>query len=141
MTRHQSGFSLTEALITLLVVSIGWLGLGQLQVRLSTATMNRSSAAYAQLLQSVYYEKMVSYELSGIPENFPDTEPVSTPSTTYKVQLSPSVIDTLSDTRIEIEWTDINNTRNEVTSLTLNTHPDPYDTRWLLAAPITSNLK
>ncbi|VAW72165.1 hypothetical protein MNBD_GAMMA14-986, partial [hydrothermal vent metagenome] len=66
MRHRQTGFSLVEALVSLLVLSIGWLGLGQLQARLSIASLNQSNMAYARLVQSVYYEKTRSYGLSGV---------------------------------------------------------------------------
>lgn len=132
---RQTGFSLIEALVSLLVLSIGWLGLGQLQVRLSIASLNQSNTAYARLVQSVIYEKTVSYEVSGILDNLPDSTPVSTPSSTYNIQLSQSLTDTLSDTTIEVAWTDTDMARNEIFTATLSTYPSPYDSRWLLIAP------
>lgn len=135
MTRHQTGFSLTEALITLLVLSIGWLGLGQLQTRLSIATLNRSSAAYAQLIQSTYYEKTVSYDISDIQDNPPSTERLSTPSNIYNVQISRSTDTPQRDTTIRIEWEEVGDTRTEVIPLTLSSGSVPSDTRWLLLSP------
>ncbi len=135
MTHRQTGLSLIEALITLLILSIGWLGLGQLQARLSISALNQSSAAYAQLIQSTYYEKTVSYDLSDIQETPPSSGRLSTPSSAYEIQISRSTVNALRDTVIRIEWEEIGDTRNEVIPLTLSDYSSPSDTRWLLVSP------
>ncbi|TCK19142.1 hypothetical protein DFR30_2438 [Thiogranum longum] len=135
MHHRQTGFSLTEALISLLVLSIGWLGLGQLQARLSIASQNQASTAYARLIQSDLYEKIMSYELSDIPGSAPGIDPVSTPSGTYTIQLSRSSADRLSTTDITVAWVDLDTARNTIISSTLSSYPTPFDTRWLLTPP------
>jgi prepilin-type N-terminal cleavage/methylation domain-containing protein len=135
MPDTQRGFSLTEALISLLVLSIGWLGLGQLQARLSSAGISQSGSAYGHMILSDFHEKTVSYELSGILDSPPDSDPVTTPSVTYTLELSRAKTGTRSDTTIEVEWTDIDIARNEKITLTTSTYPDPHDTRWLLISP------
>ncbi len=135
MTHRQTGFSLTEALITLLVLSIGWLGLGQLQARLSIAGLNQSSTAYARLIQSVYYEKTISYALSGVLPSPPDSTSLTSPFGAYRIQLSRSATRTLSDTTIQVEWEDTDTPHSEIISLSLSTYPLPSDTRWLLLTP------
>ena len=135
MAHRQTGFSLIEALVSLLVLSIGWLGLGQLQARLSISSLNQSDTAYARLIQSDLYEKTVSYELSGIPENPPGSGSVSTPSGGYTIQVSRSATDVMSDTTIEVEWVDLDNARSETITLTTSGYTTPYNTRWLLNLP------
>ncbi len=135
MTRHQTGFSLTEALITLLILSIDWLGLGQLQARLSIATLNRDSAAYARLIQSTYYEKTVSYDISDIQDGLPSSARLSTPASTYDTRISRNIASTQRNTGIEIEWEEIDGTRTESVAFTLSRGPQPSDTRWLLLSP------
>ena len=135
MPPRQAGFSLIEALISLLVLSIGLLGLGQLQARLSVASLNRASAAYARLIQTNLYEKTISYRLSEIP----GSEPVSTPSGLYTIQLFQSTEERLTTTGIRIEWIDLDRDRNETINSILSTYPTPSDTRWLMgsaAAPV-----
>jgi len=135
MRRGQTGFSLTEALITLLVLSIGWLGLGQLQIRLSIAALNRSSAAYAQLIQSSYYEKTVSYDIAEIADSLPSSGHLSSPSSAYDIQISRTVDTTLRNTAIRIDWDEIGATRNEVITASLSNYLRMSDARWLLTAP------
>ena len=135
MKHRQTGFSLTEALITLLILSIGWLGLGQLQARLSISALNRSSAAYAQLIQSSYYEKTVSYDISDMNESPPSAELLSTPTSTYDIQISRSTENALLNATIRIEWEEIGSTRAEIVPLTLSEYSIPSDTRWLLISP------
>ena len=135
MRHRQTGFSLVEALVSLLVLSIGWLGLGQLQARLSIAGLNQSNRAYARLVQSVYYEKTMSYGLSGVLPNLPDSASLSSSSGIYNIQLSRSATNTVSNTMIRVEWEDTDTPRSEVTSLSLSTYPTPSDTRWLLITP------
>ncbi|VAW80021.1 hypothetical protein MNBD_GAMMA15-754 [hydrothermal vent metagenome] len=135
MKRQQTGFSLTEALITLLILSIGWLGLGQLQTRLSIATMNRSSEAFAQLTKSTYYEKTVGYDVSDIQNSLPVDERLNTPSSRYDIRVSRITNPPLRNTTIQIEWEEIGNTRNESIPFTLSRGPQPSDTRWLLLSP------
>ena len=135
MRPRQTGFSLVEALVSLLVLSIGWLGLGQLQARLSLASLNQSNMAYARLVQSVYYEKTRSYGLSGVLPSLPDSASFSSSSGTYSIQLSRSITNTVNDTTIRLEWEDTDGPRSEIISLSLSTYPAPSDTRWLLITP------
>ena len=135
MNPCQAGFSLTEALISLLVLSIGLLGLGQLQARLSIASLNQASAAYARLIQTNLYEKTISHELSDIPGSVPGSDPVSTPSSRYTIQLSRSAAERLTTTDISIEWVDLDSNRAKIITSTLSTYPDPGDTRRLLTSP------
>lgn len=137
MDRHQTGFSLIEALVSLLVLSIGLLGLGQLQARLSVASLNQASAAYARLVQSNLYEKTISYEISNIAGSTPVSETVATPSSLYTIQLSRSVNESLAITRIALEWTDLDSTQSEIITSTLSTYPRLVDTRQLLTAPVS----
>ncbi len=132
---HQTGFSLAEALISLLVLSIGWLGLGQLQARLSIASQNQTSAAYARLIQSDLYERTISYEISDISSSIPGMETVFTPSGTFATRLSRFSADGLSTTDIGVEWIDLDTTRSEFISATLSSYPISFDTRWLLNSP------
>lgn len=137
MDRYQTGFSLIEALVSLLVLSIGLLGLGQLQARLSVASLNQASAAYARLLQDNLYEKTMSYEISGIAGSSPESDTVATPSTLYTVQLTRSATENLAITGIALEWTDLDSTRTEIITSTLSTYPSLIDTRWLLTSPLS----
>ncbi len=135
MRHRQTGFSLVEALVSLLVLSIGWLGLGQLQARLSLASLNQSNKAYAHLIQSDYYEKTMSYGLSGVLPSLSDSASLSSSSGSYRIQLSRSVTNTMKNTTIRVEWEDTDSPRSEVTSLSLSSYPAPSDTRWLLISP------
>jgi len=135
MRHRQTGFSLVEALVSLLVLSIGWLGLGQLQARLSLASLNQSNMAYARLVQSVYYEKTRSYGLSGVLPSLSDSVSLPSSSGTYNIQLSRSSANTVNNTMIRVEWKDTDRPRSEIISLSLSTYPTASDTRWLLITP------
>jgi Tfp pilus assembly protein PilV len=68
VNKHSHGISLIEALITLLVLSIGLLGLGQLQARLwsSSAKLHATSNAYllgTEYLEIVSARQMISPDL------------------------------------------------------------------------------
>jgi len=132
MRPRQAGFSLVEALVSLLVLSIGWLGLGQLQARLSLAALEQSNTAYAQFIQSNYYEKTVSYDISRTRSSPPFSEYQSTPTQIYDIQISRSGGISRRDTIIRISWGETGDTHTKVIALTLSSHPISFDTRWLL---------
>lgn len=56
MKNHCQGFSLIEALIAVLVVSVGFLGLGQLQVRLTERSGDLHTLGSARLFSLSLYE-------------------------------------------------------------------------------------
>ena len=65
MSVRQSGFSLIEALISLLVLSVGLLGLGQLQATLWKSGGQLYAVSEAYLLSASYLERGLS---AGAPE-------------------------------------------------------------------------
>jgi len=134
-TGRIAGFSLVEALVTLLVLSIGLLGLGRLQAQLWRGSGNLHAAADASLLADNLLEidpvdwlpetgKNALYKQSG--EHFSITIkqfPESTPS------------ENLTSTHLELRWWRPSGELSLQRTITRNDNIAPQDARWLLPSP------
>lgn len=134
MRKATAGFGLVEALITLLVLGIGLLGLGQLQARLWVGAGELHSRAIAGLLGANLTEMasatwLTEAELEGAASGF---EPAITAELSQ--YQAPLPQDALSVTDLELHW-ELPSGKHTLSVETLrNTRLDPLDTRWLLPA-------
>ena len=96
----QAGFSLIEALVSVLVVSIGVLGLCRLQAQLWSSSSALHAGAAAKLLANSCLEKTVTSQLTGI-----DLKQLSTSELVYAgtlLRTAGSVANTAEITEAEI---------------------------------------
>jgi len=128
MNRNNAGFSLVEALITLLVLSVGLLGLGQLQARLWTGAgdLHRQENAYLlgeNLLETDRLTWLTDRPLktSGISVNT-----VRYPAGTNRDSRKLTTID------LTLQWHQTAGVQSLTLSTTVNSHPEPGYTRCLL---------
>jgi len=135
MSRTCHGFSLIEAMISVLVLSIGLLGLGQLQARLYLASRQDAERQYASLISSELYEKSAGYALSTLVGELPAEARRRGPSSLYRITtLTMKNAQTLQ-TRITLYWATSGSRAETVTSSLFDRSNRPFDARWLLAHP------
>ncbi|HHH44348.1 MAG TPA: hypothetical protein ENK49_09435 [Gammaproteobacteria bacterium] len=104
MHKNSKGISLIEALITLLVLSTGLLGLGQLQARLWSTSGRLHATDQAYLLGARHLEILVTKQLLGadlLDEPAEQTERAGTRfNTTASVQEGTQLV----EIQVHIEW-------------------------------------
>jgi prepilin-type N-terminal cleavage/methylation domain-containing protein len=134
MDNRTAGFSLMESLITLLVLSIGLLGLGQLQARLWVNAGELHTRGDAGLLGANLMEIAPVAWLSEAEKHSAAMlfEPaVSTEISRHRSQ-PPS--DFLMVTDLNVHWVLPSGEHSLSLASTHNTSLDPRGTRWLLPA-------
>lgn len=133
--RRGGGFTLIEALVTLLVLGIGLLGLGQLQAQLwrSSGDLHASQGAFL-----LAHDLLESRPLEWLPATADGPLPHGKEIRyTYEITENnpqPS-ISALTTTRLELHWRDASGARALLLTTTRNTGIDPADARWLLTSP------
>lgn len=133
--RRGAGFTLIEALVTLLVLSIGLLGLGQLQARLwrSSGDLHASQGAFLlarDLLETRPLEWLAATASGPLPRG------KGIPYTYEITENSPqSPAPALATTHLELQWRDASGERALLLTTTRNAGIDPADVRWLLTPP------
>lgn len=134
MDISHRGFSLIEALVSVLVLTIGLLGLGQLQARLWSASGNLHAVGSAHLLAITRLENSVTSQLFGMGTTETAETSVTHSGTTFGTVLSVSPGEFLTETGIRIYW----DTPSGSHSIQLSTDNESgstlSDTRWLLPA-------
>ncbi len=129
------GFSLLEALVTLLVLSVGLLGLGRLQARLwrDSAELRTNADAFllaGNALETAPVDWLVQSPAAELP---------GLAGHRYAVTLtqseSPSPADSLLITRLAFSWRQRSATRSLALSASRNTAIQPRDALWLLPTP------
>ena len=137
MPRACGGFSLIEALISVLVLSIDLLGLGQLQARLYLASRQDAERLYASLISTELYEKSASYALSTLIGRLPAEARRRGPSTLYHITTQATQPAQTLQTRITLNWPNSGGSDEIVTNSLFDRSNRPFDARWLLAHPYT----
>ncbi len=132
MKKHLHGISLMEALITLLVLSIGLLGLGQLQARLWSSSANLHATSNAWLLGSTFLEVLTATQV--IAPDFVATPPLQSQrsGTLFSTVVSISEGEKLPETEIRVAWEDQSGPQTVSLESVTNTVSHAYDTRLLL---------
>jgi Tfp pilus assembly protein PilV len=132
MRARQCGFSLIEAMVSVLVLTVGLLGLAQLQARLWHSAGELHSDAEARLLAVSELEKALDPALpsaAAVPAARTWTSPRGT---RYRIQLGVSPRTGRVDADVAVRW------RQPGAGRAVRLHTaapvDPYrrDTRWLL---------
>ena len=124
--QRMDGFSLAESLAGMLLLALGWLGLGQLQVRLADSALERSAAARAWLVQTNIDEKSGSYPLT------PGTFPAPPPGPDGSIEITRETLGGLEKTQVTLHWQAGGDpARNELTRWRHLADTDRF-ARWLL---------
>lgn len=128
--KPAAGFALIEALVTLLVLSIGLLGLGQLQARLWRGGGDLHAGQTAFLLTQ---DTLESARLDKPPP------PRESSDNTYRLELEraplPAPLSGLTTTRVTLRWRRPSGEQSLALAATLDTATRPEDARWLLPTP------
>jgi Tfp pilus assembly protein PilV len=134
VNKHSHGISLIEALITLLVLSIGLLGLGQLQARLWSSSAKLHATSNAYLLGTEYLEILSARQMIS-PDLIADPPLQAQRSgTVFNTAASVSEDEQLTEAEVRVVWED----RSGLQSVSLESVTDTVsrasDTRLLLPA-------
>ncbi len=137
MKKHLHGISLIEALITLLVLSIGLLGLGQLQARLWSSSSKLHATSNAYLLGTTVLEMLTATQIIA-PDLIADPpSQILRSGTLFNTTVSLSENEQLSEADIRVAWED----RSGLLVVNLESVTDTvsraYDTRLLLPVDLT----
>jgi Tfp pilus assembly protein PilV len=132
MKKFLRGISLIEALVTLLVLSIGLLGLGQLQARLWSSSSKLHATSNAYLLGTTYLEILTATQIIA-----PDL--IATPSlqtlrsgTLFNTDVSLNADERLTEAEIRVAWEDRSGSQSVRLESVTDTASRPSDTLWLL---------
>ena len=104
MQQRQKGFSLMEALISLLVFSIGMLGLGQLQARLWANSGNIHSANQALLIAENITEIIELKVLITQGDELAPTLPAYLPPPEFTYEQSALASGLVTTTAVQVLW-------------------------------------
>jgi prepilin-type N-terminal cleavage/methylation domain-containing protein len=129
MAGRQAGFSLIESLIAVLVLSVGLLGLGQLQAGLWKSAGQLYALSEAYLLSAGYLERA----LTGQSASNPERRLAQSPSgyTAFDSALRAESQGRLTQIRITSRWRDTDGAQALVL-LTAVYRDEGADSRWLL---------
>ena len=132
--RHR-GFSLIEALVSVLVLTIGLLGLGQLQARLWSASGNLHAGESAYLVATTRLENSVTSQLFGMETVETAETSVTHSGTTFGTVLSVLPGESLAETGVRVYWDNRSGSHSVKLFLNHETGSSFSDTRWLLIDP------
>ena len=133
MPDRQRGFTLIAALITLVVLGIGLLGLAQLQARLWAASADLHASDDAQLLADNTLEKFrIAQTIDGnsIADYGVET---GRSATHFKVDLALSRREQLTEARVHVDWQRRSESRSLRLAGAIYTASQASDSRLLLA--------
>ena len=133
MRNRHVGFSLIEALVSVVVLSVGLLGLAQLQARLWSTSGDLHSSDEAYLLAGNSLEQFAIAQLFGVDLGGDSTTQVTGSATQFVVNLTLTELEQIAEARVQVEWEH----QSGLGSLTLDsaiyTNSRPSDNRLLLA--------
>ena len=129
---QQQGFSLMEAMICVLVLSVGLLGLARLQARLWSASEQLHTSADAYLISRNYLEELSTPFSDLFPVGKNGSLATVTGNSSYTSTFAVTQHDSLRETVVATRWQDPGG-GHEIRLRTLNplTSSAP-DSRWLL---------
>ncbi|MEA2080622.1 MAG: prepilin-type N-terminal cleavage/methylation domain-containing protein [Pseudomonadota bacterium] len=134
MENSHRGFSLIEAMVSVLVLSIGLLGLCRLQAQLWSSSNALHASAAANLLASSYLEKAVASQLTGIDLNQDSASELVYAGTLLSTALSVANTAEITEAEIRVQWSNQTGAHSIQIGTATDSHPAAADTRWLLPA-------
>ena len=134
MENRQRGFSLIEALISLVVLSVGLLGLAQLQARLWSASAELHSSDEAYLLAGNSLEQLAIAQLFTVDLSADGTTQVTGSATQFVVDLTLTELEQIAEARVQVEWEHQSGLRSLTLDSAIYTRARAADNRMLLAA-------
>ncbi len=133
MENRHRGFTLIEAMVTVVVLSIGLLGLAQLQARLWSASGDLHSSDEAYLLASNTLEKSVIAQIIAADLIANTTAQITGSATVFAVDLSLTEQQQLAEATVSVEWEHQSGLRSLALQTTIYTNAHASDNRLLLA--------
>ncbi len=133
MENRHRGFTLIEAMISLVVLSIGLLGLAQLQARLWSASGDLHSTDEAYLLASNTLEKSAIAQMIAADLITDTTAQITGSATLFAVDLSLTKQQQLTEATVRVEWEHQSGLRSLALDSTIYTNAPASDNRLLLA--------
>ena len=130
--RHR-GFTLIEAMVSVVVLSIGLLGLVQLQARLWSASGDLHSTDEAYLLASNTLEKSAIAQMLAADLSADTTAQITASATLFAVDLSLTKQQQLAEATVRVEWEHQSGLRSLVLDSAIYTNAPASDNRLLLA--------
>jgi len=104
MKNRHCGFSLIEAMVSVVVLSVGLLGLAQLQARLWSASGDLHSTDEAYLLASDALEKSAIAQAIAVNLITDTTAQPARSAALFTVDLSLTQLEQLSAATVRVEW-------------------------------------
>lgn len=132
MKAGHGGFSLIESLVSLLILSIGVLGLCRLQAALWSNSNALHAAAMAGLLARDQLEKTVTSELTDIGHNRDEVAEFVYAGNPFSTAASITRTDAVSVAEVRVQWTDHTGTHSMTLATATSSRPTAADSRWLL---------
>ena len=133
MENRHRGFTLIEAMVSVVVLSIGLLGLVQLQARLWSASGDLHSTDEAYLLASNMLEKSVIAQMIAADLIADTTAQITASATVFAVDLSLTEQQQLAEANVSVEWEHQSGLRSLTLQTTIHTNANASDNRLLLA--------
>ncbi|MCO6413922.1 MAG: prepilin-type N-terminal cleavage/methylation domain-containing protein [Thiogranum sp.] len=106
MRKAHCGFSLIEAMISVLVLSVGLLGLAQLQARLSMASLQLQASTQARVLGASGIEHALMLETGAANAADEASAVVVTPATRFETTTELTRTERLIATQLRVRWED-----------------------------------
>lgn len=133
MENRHRGFTLIEAMVSVVVLSIGLLGLVQLQARLWSASGDLHSTDEAYLLASNTLEKSVIARMIAADLIADTTAQITASATVFAVDLSLTEQEQLAEATVNVEWEHQSGLRSLALDSAIYTNYRASDNRLLLA--------
>jgi len=132
MKAVSGGFSLIEALVSLLILSIGVLGVCRLQAALWSNSDALHAAAMAGLLARDQLEKAVTSELTGVRHNQSGVAAFVYAGNTFTTATSITHTEKISAAEVRVQWTDHTGTHSIARATATSSQPTAADSLYLL---------
>lgn len=133
MKYRHCGFSLIEAMVSVVVLSVGLLGLAQLQARLWSASGDLHSTDEAYLLASNALEKSIIAQMIAADLITDTAAQIAGSAALFAVDLSLTQQEPLSAATVRIEWEHQSGIRSLTLDSAIYTNARASDNRLLLA--------
>jgi len=134
MENRHRGFTLIEAMVSVVVLSIGLLGLAQLQARLWSASGDLHSTDEAYLLASNTLEKSAIAQMIAVDLSADTSAQITASATLYAVDLSLTKQQQMAEATVRVEWEHQSGLRSLALDTAMYTNAHAADTSLLLPA-------